>query len=266
MDTIDFHVHAFPDAVAEKAIPALEKEGDVKAILDGKVSSLLRSMDEAGIGRAVVCSIATKPEQFAPILKWSKAIASPRLIPFPSISPRDPDPVAKVVEVERAGLKGVKLHPYYQDFDLDADAMAPLYAKVAELGLILVCHTGFDFAFERVRRGDPARIARVLARFPELKLVTTHLGAWDDWDEVERILIGKPVWMEISMSLEMLGAERARRMVLAHPADRVLFGTDSPWTGQKETLALLRELRLGDDLERKILSENAAALLSTTGL
>jgi len=85
---IDFHAHAFPDALAERAIAHLEKEGNAKAFLDGKVSSLLASMDSAGIERAVVCSIATKPEQFAPILKWSREIASQRIIPLPSVHPK----------------------------------------------------------------------------------------------------------------------------------------------------------------------------------
>ena len=49
MRIIDFHAHAFPDALAERAMPALEAEGDIRAALDGKVSSLLRSMDAAGI-------------------------------------------------------------------------------------------------------------------------------------------------------------------------------------------------------------------------
>jgi hypothetical protein len=65
----DFHTHAFPDALATRAIRALEAETDrVKARLDGRISSLLRSMDYAGIRRSVICSIATKPEQFDSIL------------------------------------------------------------------------------------------------------------------------------------------------------------------------------------------------------
>jgi predicted TIM-barrel fold metal-dependent hydrolase len=261
MEILDFHVHAFPDALAERAIPALEAEGGVKARLDGKVSSLLRSMDEAGIDRAVVCSIATKPEQFRAVLEWSRSIASPRLIPFPSIHPRDPDIAGKARAVKEAGLLGVKLHPYYQDFDLDAETMFPLYREMEALGLVLVSHTGFDFAFERIRRGDPARILKVLEAFPSLKFVATHLGAWEDWDEVRKHLIGKPVWMEISMSLEFLGRDRAREMLLAHPEDRVLFGTDSPWTDQRETLALARALDLGPEREALLLGGNARRLL-----
>jgi uncharacterized protein len=258
---IDFHAHAFPDPLAARAIHQLEHGGGIKAFLDGRVSSLLTSMDGAGIRTSVLCSIATKPEQFDPILAWSQQIATPRIVPLASIHPRDPDPAGKARRVAEAGLVGIKLHPYYQDFNLDDEALFPLYRALDALGLIVVCHTGFDFAFSRDRKGDPERILRVLDRMPTLKLVTSHMGAWDDWDEVERLLIGKPVTMDVSLSLDLLGRERARAMILAHPIDHVLFGTDSPWASQAETLQAVRDLDLGQEREQAILCRNARALL-----
>jgi uncharacterized protein len=260
---IDTHAHAFPDALADRAISHLEHEGGVKAFLDGRVSSLLGSMDRAGVGVALVCSIATKPEQFDPILAWSKQIASPRIAPLASIHPRSADPVGQAQRVAEAGLPGIKLHPYYQDFVLDDEAMLPLFRAVDRLGLLVLCHTGFDFAFPRDRRCDPVRIRRLLDRVPTLRLMTSHMGAWDDWDEVERHLIGQPITMDVSLSLDLLGRERARAMLLAHPVDRILFGTDSPWAGQAETLQAVRELGLGDVREAALLGGNAAALLAS---
>jgi uncharacterized protein len=258
---IDFHAHAFPDALAERAIASLEHGGGVKAFHDGKVASLLASMDKAGIDTSVICSIATKPEQFDPIMKWSKAIASPRIVPLPSIHPRAADPVGQARQVAEAGFLGVKLHPYYQDFDVDEERLFPLYRALDELKLLLVLHTGFDFAFPRDRKVDPIRIRRVIDRFPSLRLVTTHLGAWDDWDEVEKHLLGLPVYMDISMSIEHLGQTRSRAMLSTHPADRILFGTDSPWTSQSETLRLARSLKLDRERQERLLHLNAEKLL-----
>jgi uncharacterized protein len=258
---IDFHAHAFPDAIAARAVSQLEHGGGVKAFLDGTVSALLASMDSAGIHTSVICSIATKPEQFDPILKWSKSIASPRLVPLPSIHPKGSDPVGQARQVAEAGLRGIKLHPYYQDFHLDDEALFPLYRALDELGLFVVCHTGFDFAFPRQRRADPVRILRVLDRVPTLRLITSHMGAWDDWDEVEKHLLGKPITMDISLSLELLGRERSRAILLSHPADRILLGTDSPWASQSETIGQLRSLGLDGELEARILGKNAESYL-----
>ena len=260
---VDFHTHAFPDELAERAMKMLEEEGGIRASLDGRVSSLLRSMDKNGIEKSIVCSIATKPSQFDTILEWSRKIGTDRIIPLPSLHPDDPLAAERVSQIKGEGFKGIKFHPYYQDFNVDDEHLFPLYERICRENLIMVVHTGFDFAFEKIRKADPARIVRVLHRFPDIKLVTTHLGAWDDWDEVEKHIAGKKIYMEISFSLEYLEKEAARKIILNHPEDHVLFGTDSPWTDQGGTLALLKGLDLGQEREKLILRENALSLLNS---
>ncbi|MGV1097956.1 amidohydrolase family protein [Thiovibrio sp. JS02] len=264
-EIIDFHTHVFPDPVAAQAIPALEKIGGVKACHDGRLVSLLAKMDEAGIEKSVICSIATRPAQFASILDWSKAIRSARIIPFPSFHPAAADALEQIATIRAEGFLGIKMHPYYQGFALDEERMLPLYEKIAELGLILVMHTGYDIGFPRERIADPRRIMAVLARIPPLKLVAAHFGAWDEWEAVEAMMLGHPVHMDLSYSLHMLPPEKARAMVLVHPEDYILFGTDSPWAEQSEVIARLKELNLGPALEEKILAGNAASLLGTAG-
>jgi uncharacterized protein len=220
-------------------------------------------MDRNNIEKSIVCSIATKPSQFERILAWSQKIMSDRLVPFPSLHPDDPDALEKVSCIRQEGFKGIKFHPYYQNFSIDEKRLFPIYKRISAEGLIVLMHTGFDLAFERTRICDPEKIVRVLDKFPDLRLVTSHLGAWEDWDEVERLLIGKKIYMEISYALDILDKGRARRMISAHPAEYVLFGTDSPWTGQDKTLSLLKGLELGPDIEKKVLRENALALLNS---
>ena len=259
---IDIHTHAFPDKLATATVAHLAEEGNIAAWANGTVSGLLASMDEAGIEKSVVCSIATKPTQFAAILNWSKTIRGERLIPFPSLHPGDERLLAHLGELIDAGFTGIKMHSYYQDYALDDPNLYEFHGAVAEAGLILVIHAGFDFAFARTRLADPQRIAAICRRFPKLKLIATHMGGWEDWDEVEKHLIGQPVYMETSLALESLAPERLRQMLVSHPADYLLFGSDSPWTGQKESLAGLATLDLPPKLFEKITSANARALLS----
>mgnify|MGYP001004228118 CR=1 FL=1 len=122
--------------------------------------------------------------------------------------------------------------------------------------------TGFDSAFEYIDRAGPQRILRVLEQVSERKLITTHVGSWQQWDDVERHLLGKPIWMDISVSREFLGDDRFRRMLLAHPADYLLFGTDSPWADQADMIAFIENLQLPDATLNKILYQNAQRLLS----
>jgi predicted TIM-barrel fold metal-dependent hydrolase len=259
---IDIHTHAFPDQIARIAIPALEREGNIKAYLNGTVADLIDSMDRSGVEQAVLCSIATRPEQFQPILEWSNAIRSERIIPFPSLHPRDPDLLDHLQLIHDLGFKGVKMHPYYQDYFLDDYPLFALYERMSELGLILVIHAGYDIAFPRIRRADPQRIIDVCRQFPGLKMIATHLGGWDEWEDVRTLLTGRPIYMEISFALDFLDQIRLRDILLNHPPEYLLYGTDSPWTDQATTLKMLAKLGLPDQLFEQIVSGNAHRLLA----
>ena len=260
---IDFHTHAFPDQVAASAIPYLEEEGDVKAVHDGTVASLLELMDRDNVAKSVICSIATRPSQFDAILDWSKQIRSERIIPFLSFHPSDPKMLAHIDRIKAEGFKGIKMHPYYQQFFLDGPELYPAYERISDLGLILIMHTGFDIAFPRIRRCDPQQILNVLTQFPGLKMVTTHLGAWQQWQEVEKLLAGRDIYMDISYTLDQIDPQTARRIILKHPREFILFATDSPWSGAEYTYKHLQALQLGDEREELILKKNGLKLLES---
>ena len=154
---IDFHTHAFPDALAERAMAQLLSETDaVRSFLDGKLSSLIASMDANGIEASVLCSIATRPSQFEPILQWSQQIASDRIIPLASVHPQDPAGVEHIHQIAQTGLKGVKMHPYYQDFYLDDPHLYPLFEAIQAEGLLLyVATSGHALTRRRPRAATP---------------------------------------------------------------------------------------------------------------
>lgn len=264
---IDFHTHAFPDALAPRAMKALlDGAPGINAYLDGTVGALLHSMDGCGIDSSVVCCIATNPEQFEAILHWCGTIRSERLLPFPSVHPADPRAVGRIHQIKKDGFLGVKLHPFYQDFYVSDDQMLPLYQEISDQGLLLVMHTGYDIAFPRQRRADPQAIANLARSFPSLRLVATHLGAWQQWDEVRRHLLGHRVHMELSLAMEDLEPGLFREMLMKHPEDCLLFGTDSPWSDQGSALSRLRQLGLPADRLIRILSTNASDLLDLAGM
>lgn len=258
---VDVHAHAFPDDLAPRAMAQLLAESDeVRAVLDGTLGDLLRSMDRAGIDASVVASIATRPGQFEAILRWSESIRSDRIVPFPSLCPVSPEAPAQVRRVAEAGFRGLKLHPYYQRFVVDDARLDPFYAAAEESGLVLLMHAGFDIAFPRDRIADPIRLVRVIERFPQLRIIAAHLGGWMDWAEVERHLVGKPVWIDLSCSFDYIEQAQAGRILRGHPADRLLFGSDSPWVDQEQTIRDFTQFELDPAVEQAVLGGNAVAL------
>ncbi len=263
MTVIDIHTHAFPDALAERAIPRLEQEADIAAELDGRLISLLQSMDQSGIARSVVLSIATKPSQFDAILEWSQAIRSDRLIPFPSVHPADPKAIKRIDRIADEGFRGLKIHPYYQDFLIDEPRLQPFYERCQTHDLIVLCHTGYDIAFPRDRRATPRQILSVVERFPELKFVASHLGAWDDWEAVDHWLIGRPIYTDLSYAAPFFRNPRQfRELANRHPVSHLLFGSDSPWGCQAASIDQIRQLVMDRAKQSAILGDNAARLLA----
>ncbi len=263
---IDIHTHAFPDAIADRAMAALHSECDIPSYLDGRISSLLASMDTAGIQRSVLCSIATRPKQFGPILEWSREIRSDRIIPFPSVYPKDPAAAGQIEQIRSGGFLGVKIHPYYQDIYIDDPLLDPVYKAIVDNDLILVLHTGYDVAFAHEERANPRQILTILDKFPELRLVATHLGGWFQWDQVEDCLLGKPIYIETSVSLDYLGPEKMSRLMAKHDPDYLMFGTDSPWDDQKKAVKDIEKLFCKEDIKEKFFFHNATKLLGLNEL
>ncbi len=258
---IDFHTHAFPDKLATRAVAFLERQGAIRAALDGTVGALLASMDRAGIAAAVVCSIATDPGQFGSILRWSTAVAGPRLFPFPSVHPAAADPAGEVGQIAAAGFRGVKLHPEYQDFHVDDPALDILYRALEKAGLIVLFHAGHDIGFPDSDRAAPNRLLAVHRAFPDLKIVASHLGGFRRWEEVAANLLGCEIWLDTSYTIGHIPSGLLREILLGHRPDRLLFGTDSPWTDQAVEVANIRGLDLPAALTDLILGGAARALL-----
>ncbi|MFW6062231.1 MAG: amidohydrolase family protein, partial [Planctomycetota bacterium] len=167
-----------------------------------------------------------------------------------------------VEKFAKAEFVGVKLHPMYQNFAADEDRLEPIYAACEASGLTIAIHAGRDIAFPpEDDRAAPLRLRRVLERFPDLKLICTHLGGWENWDEVEQHLIGGPALLETSFSLARMDAHRARQMIETHGPEKVMFGSDWPWNRQDEEISRVQSLHLDQSTQRSVLYRNAARLL-----
>lgn len=264
MQYIDFHTHIFPDKIAKQAVEALAAEsGEYRPVTDGTLSALVASMDKAGISRSLVANIATKPAQMTPILEFCKQIKSDRIHPLISFHPgNDPDDVEDVFgQAQREGIYGVKLHPMYQRFTIESKHMYGFYELMASFGLYVMFHTGFDIAFPENNQADVEKVRKIANWFKDLTIVCTHVGGWRQWDRIECLRGCDNVYTETSMTLSEMSDDDFVKHLSVFSEDRVLFGSDSPWTDQKEQLDRTLGLKLSDQRKEKLLFSNAARLL-----
>lgn len=267
MPAIDIHAHAFPDDLAGRAIEQLTARGDWQARGDGTIDGLLHSMDQANIDVAVFCAVATRPKQAKGIFKWQRKIYDrhcDRLVPFGSIHPRDKKPRKWARKFAEEGFAGIKLHPMYQDFVVDDEEVFAIYEAAVEYDLVVAVHSGRDIGFENDKtpdRASPKRLARVLKKIDGIRLLCTHMGGWQMWDEVEEHLLGKDVAFETSFSAGHLEPDRLVDLIRRHGIERVCFGTDWPWRSHQDELAAMEALGLDGQELRRVLLKNAARLL-----
>ncbi len=260
---IDIHTHAFPDALAARALEVLTQNCDEKPFIDGTCSGLRDSMAQAGIDIAVVMPIATKPSQVRGINSWAAKIPEEygNLISFGTIHPAQSDWDDEIRRLIDGGIVGVKLHPDYQEFFADDPALIPIYKALADAGLVVMMHAGVDIGLPDPVHCTPERLARALDAVPEMTVIAAHMGGYDCWDDVERYLVGRDCYFDTSYSLTDLGPERMTSLINAHGIQRVLFGTDSPWTDQSAEVAGFRSLNLTSGEIAQVMGENALKLL-----
>ena len=271
---VDVHCHNFPDAIAARAMAGMcrQTEGILWAVGDGTVANHLDHLDLAGVDRAVVCPIATKPGQWEVILRRAVAIrdgelgerARRKFIPFASVHPLDPDFAAHLEAIAAAGVKGVKFHPYYQDFSLSDPQCWPMFRKIAELGLVVQCHAGEDVSWRHLRgMCGPEDIALLLRNVPELgpRFVAAHLGGVGGYPaHATDALLDTGCYIDTSALHHNWFHDEEMRVLRSWPTDRILFGTDFPWTHYPEAIRHVRAVRERADWEA-LFGGNVARLL-----
>ena len=267
---IDFHTHAFPEKIAARTLDVLRRGSltvsgiDCIPTTDGTTAGLIEQLDRAGVDMAVVLPIATKPEQTETINRVAAETytqSNGRLISFGSVHPADsaaPDLVDRAAEM---GIKGLKLHPEFQGVDIDSACSIAVLRRAAKNKMPVVIHAGNDIGLPPPVHSTPDMILRALDAVPELTLVAAHLGGWKMWDEVAEKLCGTPLYFDTAFISEYITPSLARDIIRAHGADRVLFGSDSPWEAPSETLAFLQGIGLDESELTLIKGENAKKIL-----
>jgi predicted TIM-barrel fold metal-dependent hydrolase len=258
---IDIHTHVFPDQLAPAAIARFEDAGTVKAFYDGTVAGLTSVMDASGIDISVTQAVATKPSQVRSINDWTASTATHRIIPFGAMHPDVEDPWAEIAHAHALGLRGIKMHPEFQHFSPDEPRVRPILDAALEFGMIVFMHAGEDVTLDTLH-GTPSAFSRMLDAYPDLTVVLAHMGGWQQWDGVLRELVGRhDFWVDTAYTLGHLPDERFVELVRAHGADKVLFGSDGPWTDPAAEIAHLARLGFAQAELDALLGGNAERLL-----
>ena len=274
---IDIHTHTFPEKIADIAVKKLSNSGHIPYFSNGTAAGLKASMQNAGIDYSVVLPVATNPLKLDSMNSVSiEQNGKEGLIYFGAMHPDAPDWQEQLERLAKNKIKGIKIHPVYQNVDIDDIRYLRILNRAAELGLIVLMHAGDDIGFPDVVRCSPKMTANALRQVGDIKIILAHMGGWKNWKEVAGNLANTSAMLDTAFALgkitplddtfsedflNVLNESDFIKLVQTFGSHRILFGTDSPWTDQKQSLDLIKNLPLADDEKNKILGKNAFELL-----
>ncbi len=262
---IDFHTHIFPEKIAGKALEFLSGRCGTNPFTNGTAEGLQRSAESAKIDLSIALPVVTKPSQFESINRFASCIREAKLLSLGGIHPDSADYKTELRTIKELGLIGIKLHPAYQETDFCDIRYKRILSFAEELGLITVVHAGFDPGYPDKIYCTPTMAKEVIDEVRPEKLVLAHLGGYRCWDEVEKQLVGTNVFFDTAVVFGEIEEEQFIRISRNHGVEKILFATDSPWSGQKESIDRLNAFQMTEEEKKKIFSENARKLLTLIG-
>lgn len=225
MRLIDIHTHVYPSKIARKATESVCDFYELESDNIGTSDELIEKGSRAGVEKYLILPVAVRPEQVSGINEFvkSECDAHSEFIGFGTVHAGMENIVEAVEQIKRLGLRGIKMHPDTQHFNIDDRRLYPMYEEI-EGHLPVYLHTGdhrYDYS-------HPRRLRQVMKDFPRLQTVAAHLGGWSVWDEAEEFLADTDCLVDVSSSLMFMEPELAVKHIRRFGAERVMFGSDFP--------------------------------------
>ena len=226
MRFIDFHAHVYPDNIAGKAAASVREFytlGD--DAMDGTVQTLLKLGNEAGVKEFVILPVAMRPDRTRHINEFILQQLSEHncFYGFGTIHAGMENITDEVDFIMEKGLRGVKMHPDCQVFDIDDPRLFPAY-EMLEGKLPVILHMGDT----RYNYSHPTRLRKLLKNFPNLQVIAAHFGGYSMHETACEELSDTNCFFDVSSSLMFMGKGVAEKYINAYGAERMAFGSDYP--------------------------------------
>lgn len=257
------HAHVFPKEVRE----------------NGTIDELKKLMDECGIDKTICFApFADKFEECGYPMEPNAWLAKelkgqPDLIGFGTVDLRAENIRDEVDKIAEYGFKGIKMHPPYQEFDIDGEDAFKVYERAEELGLFISFHCGMHW--HRLKGVRPILFDEVGWNFKNLRFSLEHIGGYHFFHESLAVLCNNvrdgrqprafAGWTSITdrngTSAWTLTNEQLETVVKQIGEDRNIFGLDFPFNRAdyiKYEMDRYKSLNISDEAKEKILGGNLA--------
>ena len=268
--SVDVHVHLHPEGLA-RAIERWFAQRGWPAGHSFEPSAVADTLRGRGVRRFCFFSYAHKPGMSRVLNRWlsEQAARLPEAVALGTLHPDDPDLDQMAREATGdLGLRGFKFHHSVQRFHVDDERLFPVYERAEAEGHVFVLHVGtmpYRDPFTGVER-----FARLMARFPQLRVCVAHMGAFQTSEFLALLPRYPGLYLDTTMAMTAhatpyTGADpgAVSDADLVRHQDRILFGSDFPLIpyDYDEERRWAWERTLDDGVRRKIFHDNALRFL-----
>jgi len=221
---------------------------------------------EAGVTHSVVLPIEPVRKTEDNLEDCRKANAESgtghKIFTFASVSPRDPERIAKLGRYMAAGCLGLKIHPIIQNLPLTDPAWFEIAEAFGRFKKPVLIHSGVSYYFipwlKRSEYGNAASCEKLVAAFPRQVFIMGHCNLTAP--ETVFALAKKHPNVYADMSFQ--SASNIRRAFKAMGEDRVLYASDCPFSLPKYAVKVgMDATRHSNTLREKFFCKNAETLI-----
>ena len=259
MKIIDIHTHIYPDAIARKATDSIRDFYQIDGGgMDGSVEMLRTRGAQAGISQYVVLPVSNSPRRVRSINEFllEQTRKYTDFIGFGTLHAEMEGLMEETQWILDQGLKGIKMHPDSQRFNIDDERLFPVY-EVLQDRIPVMLHMGDP----RYNFSHPVRLKRVLSLFPRLQVIAAHFGGYSMYHTARELLWDTDCIFDVSSSLMFMEEGMAEKYINSYGAERMAYGTDYPLWDPVREMERFMQLKLTDDQFDQIIHKTAERIL-----
>jgi predicted TIM-barrel fold metal-dependent hydrolase len=170
--------------------------------------------------------------------------------------------------IESLNLKGVKIVPPVQKFDISDDKFNHIWKKIVDYGIPLWVHTGHQLSTKGsiAKYGHPLLIDELAMKFENMIIVMGHMGTPWFWDAYSVALRHTNVYIDISAHPELYQFFPWDAFTKYNIENKILFASDHPLKHWNQIIPAVNDLPISENFKKAILFKNAKDLLKRLNL
>ena len=226
--------------------------------MDGTVEMLLERGKQAGISQYVILPVSNAANRVRSINSFilEQTAAHDCFIGFGTLHADMEGLEAEAEWILSSGLKGIKMHPDSQRFNIDDPRLFPVYEQIKGKIPVLL-HMGD----QRYNFSHPSRLRKVLDIFPDLEVIAAHFGGYSMFHTAKELLWDTDCVFDISSAMMFMEDGEAERYINCYGAERMAYGTDYPLWDPVAEVKRFKELKLSDSQFDQIAHKTAERIL-----